>query len=226
MQSDDGGWAAFDRNNNRAYLEHVPFADFITPLDPTSPDITNHGLDLLSDLGDRGRGRCRDGVDYLKRRQEADGSWFGRWGVNHIYGTGLVLPSLVAAGDGGAQGYVERAADWLTRMQHDDGGWGETCATYHDPSTEGQGPSTASQTAWALLGLVAGGECDAACVRAGVDYLLRNQAEDGGWPESDFTGTGFPRAFYLRYELYSTYFPLLALSTVRSNRKEANDASN
>ncbi|MGA2286454.1 MAG: prenyltransferase/squalene oxidase repeat-containing protein, partial [Dehalococcoidia bacterium] len=225
MQSDDGGWAAFDRNNNRAYLEHVPFADFITPLDPTSPDITNHGLDLLSDLGDRGPAAAA-GVDYLKRRQESDGSWFGRWGVNHLYGTGLVLPSLVAAGGGGAQGHVERAAGWLTRMQHDDGGWGETCATYHDPSLKGLGPSTASQTAWALLGLVAGGKCDAACVRAGVDYLLRNQSADGGWPERDFTGTGFPRAFYLRYGLYSTYFPLLALSTVRSNRKEANHASN
>ncbi len=223
MQSDDGGWAAFDRNNNRSYLEHVPFADFITPLDPTSPDITNHALDLLSDLGDHGPA-ARAGVDYLKRRQEADGSWFGRWGVNHIYGTGLVLPSLVAADDGGAHSHVRQAAGWLARMQHDDGGWGETCATYHDPSLRGKGPSTASQTAWALLGLAAAGECDAACVRAGVDYLLRRQGVDGAWPERDFTGTGFPRAFYLRYGLYSTYFPLLALSTVRSNLKEAQNA--
>ncbi|MGD0116237.1 MAG: squalene--hopene cyclase [Dehalococcoidia bacterium] len=223
MQSDDGGWAAFDRNNNRSYLEHVPFADFITPLDPTSPDITNHGLDLLSDLGDRGPAASA-GVDYLKRRQEADGSWFGRWGVNHIYGTGLVLPSLVAADDSGAHAHIRRAAGWLTRFQHDDGGWGETCATYHDPSLKGKGPSTASQTAWALLGLAAAGECDAPCVRAGVDYLLRNQVVDGGWPERDFTGTGFPRAFYLRYGLYSTYFPLLALSMVRSSWKEARNA--
>ncbi len=225
MQSDDGGWAAFDRNNNRAYLQHVPFADFITPLDPTSPDITDHGLDLLSDLGERGPASAT-GVDYLKRRQESDGSWFGRWGVNHIYGTGLVLPSLVAAGDGSAGAHVQRAVDWLRHSQHDDGGWGETCATYHDPSLKGKGPSTASQTAWALLGLIAAGQCDSACVQRGVDYLLRNQAADGGWPERDFTGTGFPRAFYLRYGLYSTYFPLLALSMARSNRKEANDASN
>jgi squalene-hopene/tetraprenyl-beta-curcumene cyclase len=224
MQSDDGGWAAFDRNNNRAYLEHVPFADFITPLDPTSPDITNHALDLLSDLGDRGPA-VQAGIDYMKRRQESDGSWFGRWGVNHIYGTGLVLPSLRAAGEDASQAYIRKAADWLVRMRHEDGGWGETCATYHDPSTKGQGPSTASQTAWAMLGLAAAGECDAACVKDGVDYLLRTQAEDGSWDESDFTGTGFPRAFYLRYELYSTYFPLLALSTVRSAWKEARDAS-
>ena len=145
--------------------------------------------------------------------------------MNHIYGTGLVLPSLKASGEDMSQGYVRQAADWLTRMRHGDGGWGETCATYHDPSTKGQGPSTASQTAWALLGLTAAGECDAECVKEGVDYLLRTQAEDGSWPESDFTGTGFPRAFYLRYELYSTYFPLLALSTVRSSGKEARDAS-
>ena len=223
MRSDDGGWAAFDRNNNRAYLQHVPFADFITPLDPTSPDITNHALDLLSDLGDRGEA-ARDGVKYLKRRQESDGSWFGRWGVNHIYGTGLVLPSLIAAGDESCRACVERATGWLRRMQHEDGGWGETCETYHDPTTKGQGPSTASQTAWALLGLSAAGECDAACAKGGVDYLLRTQREDGAWPERDFTGTGFPRAFYLRYELYSAYFPLLALAAFRSKRKEVTDA--
>jgi squalene-hopene/tetraprenyl-beta-curcumene cyclase len=223
MQSDDGGWAAFDRNNNRDYLQHVPFADFITPLDPTSPDITNHALDLLSDLGDRGEA-ARDGVEYLKRRQESDGSWFGRWGVNHIYGTGLVLPSLIAAGDASCRGCVERATAWTKRIQHEDGGWGETCETYHDPSTKGRGPSTASQTAWALLGLAAAGKCDGECAKAGVDYLLRMQGEDGDWPEMDFTGTGFPRAFYLRYELYSAYFPLLALAAIRSKRKEVNHA--
>ena len=224
MQSDDGGWAAFDRNNNRGYLQHVPFADFITPLDPTSPDITNHALDLLSDLGDRG-GAARDSVEYLKHRQESDGSWFGRWGVNHIYGTGLVLPSLIAAGDESCRDCVKRATTWLRRMQHPDGGWGETCETYHDPSKKGQGPSTASQTAWAMLGLAAAGECDGPCAERGVDYLLRTQREDGTWPERDFTGTGFPRAFYLRYELYPTYFPLMALSAIRSRRKEVTDAS-
>ena len=224
MQSDDGGWAAFDRNNNRSYLEHVPFADFITPLDPTSPDITNHALDLLGDLGDLGAA-VRDGIEYMKKKQETDGSWFGRWGVNYIYGTGLVLPSLRSAGEEMGRSYVRRAADWLKRMQHEDGGWGETCATYHDPSTKGQGPSTASQTAWALMGLVAAGDGGDRCARAGVDYLLRAQQEDGSWLERDFTGTGFPRAFYLRYELYSAYFPLLALSAFKSVRKEAKDAS-
>jgi squalene-hopene/tetraprenyl-beta-curcumene cyclase len=225
MQSDDGGWAAFDRNNNRSYLEHVPFADFITPLDPTSPDITNHALDLLGDLGDLGAA-VREGVEYMKKKQEVDGSWFGRWGVNYIYGTGLVLPSLRSAGEEMGRSYVRRAVDWLKRMQHDDGGWGETCATYHDPSTKGQGPSTASQTAWALMGLVAAGEGGDRCAKAGVDYLLRAQQEDGSWLERDYTGTGFPRAFYLRYELYAVYFPLLALSAFKSVQKEAKDASN
>lgn len=216
MQSDNGGWAAFDRNNHRRILAHIPFADFMTPLDPTSPDVTAHAIELLAELnGDDSS--LRRALAYLKREQEPDGAWYGRWGVNYIYGTGLVLAGLQAAGEAMAQDYIRRAVSWLLRHQNEDGGWGETCHTYEDPNYRGAGPSTASQTAWALLGLLAAGEKTNPAVKRGISYLLKNQKEDGSWPEDAYTGTGFPRAFYLRYELYRIYFPLLALAKYRAS---------
>lgn len=211
MQSSDGGWAAFDRDNNKEALAHVPFADFVSPLDPTCPDVTSHAIEFLSALGGFERWVSR-GVEYLKKAQEADGAWFGRWGVNYIYGTGLALPALKAAGEDAGSPSVQKAVRWLKVHQNEDGGWGESCASYEDPSLRGQGPSTASQTAWALLGLIAAGEAKSPEARKGVRFLIETQQEDGSWKEEAFTGTGFPRAFYLRYHLYPVYFPLLALA--------------
>ncbi len=211
MQSRNGGWAAFDKDNNRKPLSHIPFADFVTPLDPPSPDVTNHAIEFLSELGEF-RESIERGVEYLKKAQEKDGAWFGRWGVNYIYGTGLVLPALKAAGENPGSSYIRQAVGWLKSHQNEDGGWGETPRTYDDPQLRGQGPSTASQTAWALLGLISAGEAKSKEVQRGIDFLIRTQREDGCWEEEQFTGTGFPRAFYLRYHLYPLYFPLMALA--------------
>ncbi len=218
MQGDEGGWAAFDRNNNRAVLGHIPYSDFITPLDPVSPDVTNHVIELLGQYGPLFKEAMARGVEYLKQAQLPDGSWFGRWGVCYLYGTGLVLPSLQAAGEDMNADYVRRAADWLRARQNQDGGWGESCRSYDDPSCAGTGESTASQTAWALMGLIAAGEAGSEAVERGVRYLLDTQEPDGAWTETAFTGTGFPRAFYLRYDLYRVYFPLMALARYRKAR--------
>ncbi len=215
MQSSDGGWAAFDRDNNRELLTDIPFADFMTPLDPTSPDVTAHAVELLGELRPGGSALER-ALAYLKSRQEPDGAWYGRWGVNYVYGTGLVLAALPVAGEDMGQSYVRRAVAWLEACQNEDGGWGETCHTYEDPALRGRGPSTASQTAWALMGLVAAGEHGSEAVRKGIRYLTDAQEEDGSWKEEAYTGTGFPRAFYLRYDLYRLYFPLLALARYRN----------
>ncbi|MBI4285990.1 MAG: squalene--hopene cyclase [Chloroflexi bacterium] len=224
MQSRNGGWAAFDCDNNKQILAHIPFADFMTPLDPTSPDVTAHAIELLG--GEQGAGASSTGpgqasslkraITYLKGCQEADGAWYGRWGVNYIYGTGLVLAALPVAGEDTRQSYVRRAVSWLEACQNDDGGWGETCHTYEDPACRGKGPSTASQTAWALLGLIAAGEHAGDAVRRGINYLIGTQKEEGTWQEEAYTGTGFPRAFYLRYDLYRTYFPLLSLARYKA----------
>jgi squalene-hopene/tetraprenyl-beta-curcumene cyclase len=211
MQSSDGGWGAFDRDNNKEFLAHIPFADFMTPLDPTSPDVTAHVIELLGELKLDSHS-LRKAIAYLKRRQESDGAWYGRWGVNYVYGTGLVLAGLQAVSEDMSKDYVGRAASWLESHQNEDGGWGETCHTYADPSCRGTGTSTASQTAWALLGLLAAGKGTGTAVQRGIGYLLKTQREDGSWLEDAFTGTGFPRAFYLRYDLYRIYFPLLALA--------------
>jgi squalene-hopene/tetraprenyl-beta-curcumene cyclase len=215
MQGDNGGWAAFDRNNNRSMLAHIPFSDFMTPLDPVSPDVTNHVIELLSQFGDTYAEVIHQGLDYLKKSQEAEGAWYGRWGVNYLYGTGLVLPSLKAAGEDMQREYIRKSIRWLKAHQNPDGGWGESCRAYDDPEWRGQGESTASQTAWALLGLLASGEARSDTVQRGISYLLNTQQGDGSWRELAFTGTGFPRAFYLRYELYKIYFPLMALARYR-----------
>lgn len=215
MQSNNGGWSAFDRNSNKGILAHIPFADFMTPLDPTSPDVTAHAVELLGELDEDGAS-LRKALDYIKREQKAEGAWYGRWGVNYIYGTGLVLASLRAAGEEMGQNYVRRAVSWLESGQNQDGGWGETCQTYEAPRRRDAALSTASQTAWALLGLIAAGEYARPVVKRGIHYLLGTQQEDGAWPEDAYTGTGFPKAFYLRYDLYRVYFPLLALARYRA----------
>jgi squalene-hopene/tetraprenyl-beta-curcumene cyclase len=211
MQSSNGGWGAFDKDNNKQALAHVPFADFMSPLDPTCADVTAHALEFLAEVS-QGDEAKRRGIQYLKRTQEKDGAWYGRWGVNYIYGTGLALASLAAVGEQMDQPFVRKAVDWLVSRQNPDGGWGETCMTYIDPSLRGQGPSTASQTAWALTGLLAAGESLHPATEKAVEYLLDTQQPEGDWEEPYFTGTGFPRVFYLRYDLYRVYFPLIALA--------------
>jgi squalene-hopene/tetraprenyl-beta-curcumene cyclase len=222
MQSRDGGWAAFDRDNNKQILASVPYADFMTPLDPTSPDVTAHALDLMGGMAIKPPALER-GIKYLQAEQLADGSWYGRWGVNYIYGTALALASLKAAGQSMEKGYVQRAVDWLLSHQQPDGGWGETCETYRDLSLKGKGASTASQTAWSLIGLIACGMSNSRGVRAGIQYLLEQQKLDGTWVETAFTGTGFPGAFYLRYDLYRIYFPLLALGHYRAQLEDKSE---
>lgn len=216
MQSSNGGWAAFDRDNNKEILSHIPFVDFMTPLDPTSPDVTAHAIELLGELNADGSS-LRRALTYLNDCQEPDGAWHGRWGVNYIYGTGLVLAALQAAGEDMKQSYVRRAVSWLESWQNSDGGWGETCRTYEGPFWRGKGPSTASQTAWALMGLIAAGEHAGNAVKKGINYLISTQKEDGSWQEEAYTGTGFPKAFYLRYDLYRIYFPLIALARYKAS---------
>ena len=212
MQNSDGGWAAFDKDITNEVLTKVPFADHNAMLDPSCPDITARVLEALSHSGfTYGREPVHRAIGFILRRQEANGSWFGRWGVNYVYGTWQVLVGLAAVGFDMTAVPVRRAVRWLKEVQNADGGWGETCGSYDDPALAGQGDSTPSQTAWAVLGLLAAGEVDTPEVRAGVEYLLGTQKADGTWPEDRFTGTGFPRVFYLRYHMYPLYFPLMAL---------------
>jgi squalene-hopene/tetraprenyl-beta-curcumene cyclase len=213
MQSKDGGWAAFDADNNWEFLSHVPFADHNAMLDPTCADITGRVLEALAaHRVNNSHPAVRRGVEWLVRHQEADGSWYGRWGVAYIYGTCFALRGLAASGESDREAHVLRAGEWLRSIQNADGGWGESCASY-DNGIFTPAASTPSQTAWALLGLIAGGDPDSRSVQHGVEYLLRTQRADGGWDEELATGTGFPKVFYLNYHLYKDYFPLLALSS-------------
>ncbi|MFC1974285.1 squalene--hopene cyclase [Chloroflexota bacterium] len=214
MQSKNGGWAAFDLNNDKKFLAHIPFADFMTPYDPTSPDVTAHAIELLGATG-RNHPELQKALAYVKGEQQSDGTWYGRWGVNYVYGTGLVLTSLQQAGEDMGGAYIRQAVSWLKSCQNEDGGWGETCHSYEDPASRGIGPSTASQTSWALLGLIAAAEADSPEVKRGIDCLIKTQEQDGGWQEDAYTGTGFPMAFYLRYDLYRIYFPLMVLARYR-----------
>ncbi|MFO0803638.1 MAG: squalene--hopene cyclase [Gemmataceae bacterium] len=212
MQNSDGGWAAFDRDINNEVLTKVPFADHNAMLDPSCPDISARILESLSHYGWRvGQEPVDRAVRFILARQEANGSWFGRWGVNYLYGTWQVLVGLQAVGFDMRHEAIRAAVRWLKSVQNSDGGWGESCLSYDDPTAAGVGPSTASQTAWALLGLIAAGEAESESVRSGVGYLLGTQDADGGWSEEPFTGTGFPRVFYLKYHMYPVYFPLMAL---------------
>ena len=213
MQSSDGGWAAFDADNNWQFLSDVPFADHNAMLDPACADITGRVLEALAaHRVDSQHRAVRRGVDWLVRHQEADGSWYGRWGVAYIYGTCFALRGLAASGESDREAHILRAGEWLRSIQNADGGWGESCASY-DNGVYTPGPSTPSQTAWAILGLLAGGDTASLSVRHGIEYLLETQGPDGSWEEELATGTGFPKVFYLNYHLYKDYFPLLALAS-------------
>ncbi|UCH86237.1 MAG: squalene--hopene cyclase, partial [Dehalococcoidia bacterium] len=212
MQGKNGGWGSFDVNNTRRLVTQIPFCDFGEVIDPPSEDVTAHIVELLGRLGyDKTFPPVSRALDYLRREQQPSGCWFGRWGVNYVYGTGAALPALQAVGEDMGQDYIRRAVRWLIEHQNEDGGWGETCASYADPDLRGKGPSTASQTAWALLGLSAGGQGASEAAMRGVNYLLETQTEDGSWDEPHFTGTGFPRDFFINYHMYRNYFPLMAL---------------
>jgi len=213
MQNRNGGFGAFDRNNDREFLCHVPFADHNAMIDPSTPDLAGRVLEAMGRLGRRAGDPGVDrAVAYVRRSQHADGSWFGRWGVNYIYGTWQAVTGLVAVGVPADDSAVIAGAQWLLKHQQPNGGWGESPDSYASPELRGQGPTTASQTAWALLGLLAAGLHDHPAVERGMRYLLQTQNEDGSWTESEFTGTGFPQVFYLKYHYYPIYFPLLALA--------------
>ncbi len=238
----NGAWAAFDRDNTGSLVAKIPFMDFGEALDPPSVDVTAHVLEAFGALGhDMSDPMVARAVEYIKAEQEDDGSWFGRWGVNHIYGTAAVLPALEAIGEDMSALYVRRAADWIVAKQNDDGGWGETCASYMDLSQRGVGPSTASQTGWALMALLSvGSSAYDEAIERGLDYLMATQREDGTWDEEAYTGTGFPgygsghridlsqegaalpqgtelgRGFMINYNLYRHYFPLMAMGRARA----------
>ena len=214
FQCKDGGWAAFDKDCTKNILEKVPFADHNAMLDPECADITARILELLGYEGWRtDHPQVKHALKYLRDQQEEDGSWYGRWGVNYIYGTWQVLRGLRALNIEMQQPWLLRAREWLESVQHEDGGWGERCNTYDDPVFKGQGPSTASQTAWALMGLCAFDEPDLPSIKRGIEYLIRTQNPDGSWSEDEITGTGFPKVFYLKYDMYRNAWPLLAFAT-------------
>ena len=242
LQSKNGGWAAFDKDNNRKYLTKLPFSDFGELLDPPSVDVTAHLVEMFGKLGyTRDFPPVKRAYDFILQEQEEDNSWFGRWGVNYIYGIGAVLPALEAIGEDMRRPHVRGAVLWLLDHQNEDGGWGESCASYVDPNLHGVGPSTASQTAWALLALLAAGEQDSAAVQRGISYLVETQTAEGSWDEPYFTGAGFPgylvgerldkppqpgergyqgtnmsSGFMINYHHYRNYWPLLALGRFRN----------
>ena len=216
MQSRNGGWGAFDRDNTAAFLREIPFADFGEMIDPPSVDVTAHVVEFLGKMGYRPGYKPLDrALSYIFREQEPDGPWYGRWGVNYIYGTGYVLPALEAVGFPMDDPRVRKAVDWLLSRQNEDGGWGEDVMSYHRRELRGRGPSTASQTAWALLALIAAGGARSEAVKRGIEYLIRTQNDEGTWNEPYFTGTGFPTDFMIRYHLYRHHFPLMALGRYR-----------
>jgi squalene-hopene/tetraprenyl-beta-curcumene cyclase len=213
FQNRDGGWAAFDKDVQNPLLENVPFADHNAILDPSCCDVTARVLEILGDLGFRpGHPAIDRATLYLRETQESDGAWYGRWGVNYIYGTSQVLRGIRAVGLDMNEPWIQRGRDWLESCQNEDGGWGETLASYDDPSLRGQGVSTPSQSAWALLGLCAFREVNRVSVERGVHYLVSSQNPDGSWSETLITGTGFPRVFYLKYDMYRNNWPLMALA--------------
>ncbi|MHC1769605.1 MAG: squalene--hopene cyclase [Verrucomicrobiia bacterium] len=214
FQCKDGGWGAFDKDCTKNILEKVPFADHNAMLDPECADITARILEVLGHENySLDHPQVKAAMDFIRKHQEADGSWYGRWGVNYVYGTWQVLRGLHVLGVPMQQPWLLKARDWLESVQHEDGGWGERCNTYEDPVFKGQGPSTASQTAWAVMGLCTFGDSRRTSLRRGVEYLIRTQEGDGSWSELETTGTGFPRVFYLKYDLYRNTWPLLALAT-------------
>lgn len=212
MQSSEGGWAAFDKDNTMLILNRIPFADQEAMVDYPSADVTGRVLEAMGYFGyDRSHPRAKRALKFLREIQEYDGAWWGRWGVNYIYGTWSVLRGLIKIGEDPKADYIQAAVKWIKDHQNPDGGWGETCESYAKPELRGQGPSTASQTAWALMSLFCCGDEQSPNVLRGIQYLLRNQRPDGSWDEEYFTGTGFPNHFYIRYHNYRNCFPLMAL---------------
>jgi squalene-hopene/tetraprenyl-beta-curcumene cyclase len=223
MQSSDGGWGAFEPENTHFHLNHIPFADHGALLDPPTADVTARCVSFLAQIGMQSTDPVlQKALGYLKREQEADGSWFGRWGTNYIYGTWSVLCALNAAGLAPEDSSVTRACDWLISVQRDDGGWGEDEESYAHATPGTYIESTPSQTAWALLGLMSGGRTDHPSVARGIAWLQATQKDDGDWDELPYTAVGFPRVFYLRYHGYKQFFPLLAMARFR-NLNRAND---
>ncbi len=217
MQSSDGGWGAFDPENTHYYLNHIPFADHGALLDPPTVDVTARCLGMLAQLGyDRAHPAVRKAIAFLEREQEADGSWYGRWGINYVYGTWSALSALNMVGEDMNAPHIRKAVDWLKAFQHPDGGWGEDCATYWKEQRGEVKASTPSQTAWALLGLMAAGEVESDAVTRGIGYLERAPRSGARWDEELWTGIGFPRVFYLKYHGYAAYFPLWALARYRN----------
>ena len=225
MQCRNGGWGSFDKDNTKMIFQYIPFADHNAMLDPPTADITGRLLEMLAAYGyTRDDKRVKKAIDFIFKEQEPDGSWFGRWGVNYLYGTYLVLRGLEAIGVDRNEPQMQQAAEWIRMVQNPDGGWGETCGSYDDPNLRGVGTSTPSQTAWALLGLLAAGDDRSDSIAKGVRWLLERQRPDGSWDESMsegetrqsiITGTGFPKVFYLAYTMYREYFPLMALTTYK-----------
>ena len=221
MQSRDGGWAAFDVDNLEYYLNNIPFSDHGALLDPPTEDVTARCISMLAQLGETAATSkaVADGIDYLRRTQLAEGSWYGRWGLNYVYGTWSVLSALNVAGIDHQDPMIRKAVDWLLSIQNQDGGWGEDAVSYRlDYRGFEAAPSTSSQTAWALLGLMAAGEVGNPAVVRGIEYLKTTQTEKGLWDEPRYTATGFPRVFYLRYHGYSKFFPLWAMARYRNLR--------
>ncbi|MGA8044575.1 MAG: squalene--hopene cyclase [Terracidiphilus sp.] len=231
MQCKNGGWGSFDKDNTKMIFQYIPFADHNAMLDPPTVDITGRMLEMLSAYGyDQSDKRVQKAIKFILSEQEPDGSWFGRWGVNYIYGTFLVLRGLEAIGFDPLEPQVQQAAEWVRMVQNPDGGWGETCGSYDDPNLRGTGVSTPSQTAWALLALLAAGDDRSDSIAKGIRWLLAHQRADGNWDESMgagptrqniITGTGFPRVFYLSYDMYRLYFPLLALTAYKRAMERA-----
>jgi len=213
MQSAGGGFGAFDADNTRELCRQLPFCDFGEVIDDPSADVTAHAVEMLAGEGMAGVPAAREATEWLLAQQEPDGSWFGRWGVNHVYGTGAAVPALVDAGLPREHPAIRRAVSWLHEAQNPDGGWGEDCRSYDDPAWIGRGDSTASQTAWALLALHAAGDASPAVDR-GVAWLVDTQRPDGTWDESRHTGTGFPGDFYINYHLYRLVYPVMALGRI------------
>jgi squalene-hopene/tetraprenyl-beta-curcumene cyclase len=217
LQGSDGGWGAYDKDNNKLIFNKIPFADHQALLDPSTADLTGRCLEMLGTLGyDQSHPAVGPAIEFLRKEQEPNGSWYGRWGVNYIYGTWCVLSGLRAIGLDMMAPWIQQAVIWLESVQNSDGGWGESCDSYADMQNAGKGESTASQTAWALMALLQAGASDSISVVRGINWLLRHQRENGVWEEPFHTGTGFPRVFYLRYHGYFKYFPIWALSMYRN----------
>ena len=218
MQNRDGGWGAFDHNNDRHFLCHIPFSDHNAMIDPSTADVTARVVECLGRYGwPASHPVIRRAVQFLLRDQTAEGPWFGRWGVNYVYGTSGVLRALETVALT-AQQYCQRAVGWLRAVQNPDGGFGESIASYYDPALKGKGASTASQTAWGLIGLLAASDADDPAIGRAVNHLVEQQEANGSWSENEFTGTGFPCVFYLKYHLYRNYFPLYALARYRNTK--------